>query len=194
MSTLLKSSIAVGLLSVAALAQAVTAGVTVDSSTANVNNPAAAADGVTPANFTDWQTNSAWWNGVAVNPADAVTFKLDKAYRLSSATVTLDWNDLYRFYVSTDGVNFGEQLFSVFGYTDQQVVNSGQVTMSVSFAETAKAYQYVRVQAVFGDGLYSVGEVSFSGSAAPVPEPSALALMLGGMGLVAFVARRRRLR
>lgn len=194
MSVQFKTTLAAALLGLAASAQAVTAGVTVNSSTAGVNNAAEAADGFTPANFTLWTTDSAWWMGGTVNAADTITFKLDQAYHLSAATVTLDWNDLYRFHASTDGVNY-TQLFTSFGVTDQNVVNAGQVTMNVSFAQTALAYQYVRVQAIYGDGFYSVGEVSFSGTAAaPVPEPSAVALMLGGIGLVGFVARRRRAR
>ena len=121
------------------------------------------------------------------------TFALDQAYHLSSATVTLDNNDVYRFYASTDGVSF-TTLFTASGLFDQPAganVSAGQVTMPVSFAETATAYRYVRVQALLGDGAYSVGEVSFGGVAAVVPEPSSLALLLGGVGLVGFVARRR---
>lgn len=190
MAALMKNSVAIGLLALAGVAQAVTAGVTVHSSTGGVTTPGEAADGYTPPDFTLWTTDSASWSGTLANATDTITFKLDQAYHLSSAVVTLDWNDFYRFSVSTNGVNY-TPLFTLSGLTDQSVVNSGQVTMSTSFAPTALAYQYVRVQAIYGDGFYSVGEVSFSGTMAPVPEPSAIALMLGGIGLVGFVARRR---
>ncbi|MFG6430253.1 PEP-CTERM sorting domain-containing protein [Roseateles sp. LYH14W] len=186
MSIQVKSAVAIGLLGLAAAAQATTAGVTVTGNTAGVTNAAFAADGFTPADFTDWQTNAGWWNGFG----ETITFKLDQSYHLSSATVTLDWNDVYRFYASTDGVSY-TTLFTVSGLFDQSTVNSGQVTLPVTFAQTALAYQYVRVQALYGDGFNSVGEVSFSGTAAAVPEPTSLALMLGGIGIVGFVARRR---
>ncbi len=192
MSVSLKSVVAIGLLGLAAAAQASTAGVTVVGSSAAVNNAAFAADGFTPANSTFWQSNAAWWNG----SANTIDFKLDQAYQLSSATVTLDWNDVYRFSGSTDGVNY-TTLFTTSGLFDQPVganVGAGQVTLPVTFAQSADAFRFVRVQALYGDNSYSVGEVSFSGVAAAVPEPSSVALMLAGAGLLGAVARRRRAR
>lgn len=193
MSHSFKSGLAMALLAAVGGAQATTAGVVVLASTPGVTTPGEAADGYTPPDFTLWTTDSASWSGATINATESITFKLDQAYHLSSAVVTLDWNDFYRFSVSTDGVSY-TPLFTLSGLTDQTVVNSGQVTMTASFAATALAYQYVRVQAIFGDGFYSVGEVSFGGTAAAVPEPSAVALMLGGLGLVGFVARRRSVR
>jgi len=189
MSTLSKTLAAVSLTGLMALAQAVPI-VTVVGSTAGVTNAAAAADGVVPANGTPWQTTSAWWTG---NTA-TLTFQLDQAYFLSSAVITADWNDVYRFSASTDGVTF-TQLFTVTGLVDQPPsanVSFGQVTMPISFAPSALAYTFIRVQAIAGDGQNALGEVSFGGVAAPVPEPSTLAFMAAGVGLLGLVARRRR--
>lgn len=189
MVSLSKKLIATSLLGLAASAHAATATVTTVTSSAGVTNAAAAADGFVPADGTFWQTTSGWWNG----NADTITFQLDQGYNLSSAVITADWNDIYRFSVSTDGINY-TQLFTISGLFDQPPsanVSAGQVTMPVSFAQTALAYNYVRVQAIFGDGFNSIGEVSFSGVAAPVPEPGTLAFMAAGVGVLGFVARRR---
>lgn len=81
------------------------------------------------------------------------------------------------------------------GLADQPAnanVSFGQVTMPVSFAPTALAYSYIRVQAIAGDGSNSIGEVRFSGVAAPIPEPGTWALMAAGAGMLGFIARRRR--
>lgn len=181
--------IAAGLLGLAATAHAVP-NVTVLSSTAGVTNAAAAADGFVPANSTPWQTTAGWWTGTA----ETITFKLDQAYFLSAATITADWNDIYRFSASTDGLTY-TQLFTLSGLFDQPAnanVTSGQVTMPVSFAPTALAYTYIRVQALLGDNSYSIGEVRFDGVAAPVPEPGTMAFMAAGVGVLGFLARRRR--
>ena len=191
MRTLNRTAIATvfsALWAVAATAQAAPQVVQV-TATPSVVNAAAAADAFVPANGTVWTTSSAYWDN-----AGSITFKLDQAYRLSALTVTADWNDIYRFSVSTNGVNF-TQLVTVSGLFDQPAganVTAGQVTMPTSFAPTALAYQYVRVESVFGDTHYAIGEVSFAGTAAPVPEPSTLAFMAAGLGVVGFVARRRR--
>lgn len=187
---------ALKLLAIAATLGALTApalasgpSLSVFSATAGITNPGEAVDGFVPANWTDWTTDSAWWD----TPGQALVLKFDQAYKLSSAVVTLDWNDVYRFQVSTDNVTY-KTLFTTSGLWDQPDgadVTAGQVTMPVSFAATATAYSYLRITAIAGDGFASVGEVSLNGTPA-VPEPATLAMMLAGMGVVGLRMRQRR--
>lgn len=161
------------------------------SATAGVTHYPVAADGYAPPNFTPWQTDAAWWD----TPNQSIVFAFDQAYQLSSALVTLDWNDVYKFEVSTDNVSY-VQLFTTSGLWAQPAnanVNAGQVTIPVSFALTANSYSYLRVSGVFGDGFYSVGEVSLQGVAV-VPEPGTLAMMLAGAGVIVLRMRRRQQR
>jgi hypothetical protein len=153
--------------------------------TGGVNTFQQAADGFTPANFTPWQTTSAWWDGPG-----SITFQF-APMKLTSAVVTVDWNDVYQFDVSSDNVNY-VTLFIV-GFWSQNVVNNGQVTLPVNFAPTANAYSFLRVKNVGGDNLSAVGEVSLTGTPA-VPEPATMALMLAGVGVVGLRMRQRRSR
>lgn len=96
----------------------------------------------------------------------------------------------------SDGTGFGIQEFTgiSMGASDGVV---GNVTLSYYQLETAN----------YSTGFLSAGNYSFSISGisdlytseynitvitSPVPEPSAVALMLGGLGLVGFMAARRR--
>ena len=92
-----------------------------------------------------WQVNSAWWDG-----AGSITFQF-APMKLTGAVVTVDWNDTYLFEASADNVNY-YQVFVV-GSWLQNVVNSGQVTVSPAFAATANAYSFLRVKNVGGDNL-----------------------------------------
>lgn len=169
-------------------AQATTVGLTQVSATPGISDAAAAIDGVTPADGTAWDALSAHWSD---SSAETLVYRFDQAYQLSSAVVTTDWNDVYKFEVSTDGSNY-TTLFVASGLWGQQnsSVGWGQVTLPVSFALTALSYNYLRVTSVYGDGARSIGELSLQGVAA-VPEPETWALMGAGLGFVGLRSRRR---
>lgn len=185
----LSALVAAAALSAGAGAQAATIDLTLLSATSGITNAAAVHDGVSPANGTDWQTDSGWWTDYS----QSMVFQFDQAYQLSSAVVTMDWNDVYKFEVSTDGTQY-TPLFVTSGLWNQQgsSIIWGQVTMPVSFAATAQAYSFLRVSGVYGDSAMSIGEISLQGVAAAVPEPESWALMAAGLGMAGLLARRRR--
>ncbi|MEW5787510.1 MAG: PEPxxWA-CTERM sorting domain-containing protein [Pseudomonadota bacterium] len=152
---------------------------------ANVNTPDYAHDGVFPAEWTDWTTTTAWWTGFD----ESMVFEFDQVYVLTHYDVSLDNNDSYEIQFSLDGTTWGLSGAPVdlsIGAGEGNV-GYGMDTFSGDIASIRA--KYARVMAVGGDGYNSVGELSFN--AAPVPEPETYALMLAGLGLVGFAARRR---
>ena len=117
----LRLSLAALAVAAAPAAQALSITPTPISFTGGVNTFTKAADGFTPADWTPWQVNSAWWDG-----AGSITFQF-APMKLTGAVVTVDWNDTYLFEASADNVNY-YQVFVV-GSWLQNVVNSGQVTV-----------------------------------------------------------------
>ena len=75
------------------------------------------------------------------------------------------------------------------GLADTQLFsfNFGTAANSVSLA--AGSYFYVISGLTFGPGVYTLNS---SAVAAPVPEPETYALMLAGLGIVGFMAARRK--
>ena len=151
-----------------------------------INAPEYAHDGVFPVEWTGWTNTTAYWSGTA----EYLIYEFDQLYSLTHYDVSLDNNDSYQIQFSLDGVNWG-----LTGNSSDVNIgsNDGNVGwgMDTFSADMGPLFaRYARVMAVGGDNMYSVGELQFSGVAA-VPEPETYALMLAGLGLVGFAARKR---
>lgn len=91
---------------------------------------------------------------------------------------------------ATDGPDGGEGTlnFTVMGPDGvEETIGNGQ-DGSITFADLSPDTYLLQVDAqVLNEGSYSL-----STSVSPVPEPSTLALMMAGFGLVGFMSNRRR--
>lgn len=192
---LLASGLASGLLAFSLAAHAAPISVASVSATDSYSGQLSSlTDGVFPADYTLWNDpGMVAWTGTST----ALVFDLGSLHTLQDVTLTVDNNDFYFLQVSTNGTQWNA-LTTVLAFDGP--VTSGMDTFSSDASSPdhsafidfqPQLARYVRLSAVGGDNLHSVGEVSFNGVTA-VPEPGAVALTLIGAGVAAVAARRRR--
>ena len=156
----------------------------------SVNGCSYALDGVFPAEWQDWTTETAYWNGFEPQ----VVYDLGGRRQVSGLTVSLDNNDSYLLEISDDGgaswsplLFVGASVGNAGWGMDTFSTLPGHPNHDSGISFTPGTGGLIRVTAVDGDGMYSVGELQFT---AAVPEPGTWALALAGVaGLAAW--RRR---
>ena len=142
-------------------------------------------DGVFVPEMQTWNTGSWWWDeDPSVNNSPVVTtIHLNQLYTIDSFSVQADDNDAYRLEY-WDGAAW-QLAWDIptqpsFGLVTRNSGPLGSITTD-----------FLRFTATGGDNYYAVSEIQAFGVAA-VPEPSTYALMLGGLCMVGYLARRRR--
>lgn len=141
-------------------------------------------------------TNVSWGQGsiAAANPTAGITFTFDQVYDFSTINVYQNEGGSWRarkvrISASTDNVDFSNTT-GIFDLTGGSSVPSTASTVlyTLDVSPLADA-QYVRVELFDANQWVMLSEVDFDG-AAPVPEPSAA--LLGGLGFLALLRRRRK--
>lgn len=140
-----------------------------------------ATDGAFLGTNHQWDIGSLWWQG-DLNTGAQVVIDLNGMFSINSFAVEADNNDTYRIEYNQNGswvTAWDVPINCCYGMqTNTTTLASAIVTDSLRFTATG------------GDNLYSVSEIQAFGQ--PVPEPETYALMLAGLGLVGFAARRRK--
>jgi hypothetical protein len=177
-------------LSTCTAAQAASAPITGLSCTSGITGCAFAGDDAFPAEWQGWQTETAWW----MQFADSVTYTLSAPTLINGLTVSLDNNDSYLIEGSLGGGTWSTLLFvgasvGSVGWgmdTFSTIADHSQYDAGLASNFNPMSASLVRITAVDGDALNSVGELTVSA----VPEPGAWLLMAAGLAGLGLARRR----
>jgi hypothetical protein len=141
-------------------------------------------DGVFVPEMQTWNTGSWWWDeDPSINATPVVTtIHLNQLYTIDSFSVQADDNDTYR-------LEYWDGAAWQLAWNIPTQPSFGLVTRNSGLLPSITT-DFLRFTATGGDNYYAVSEIQAFGAAA-VPEPSTYALMLGGLGMVGYLARRR---
>jgi hypothetical protein len=145
---------------------------------------ASIADGAFRPEFTQWNAGSWWWDedpSVNANPVVTV-ITLNQAYTLDSFAVQADDNDTYR-------LEYWNGATWQLAWDIPTQPSFGLVTRNSGLLAPITTNR-LRFTATGGDDFYAVSEIQAFGVPA-IPEPETYALMLAGLGVMGFIARRR---
>ena len=134
---------------------------------------------------TTWNQGSWWWDeDPTVNASPVVTtIHLNQLYTIDSFVVQADDNDTYR-------LEYWDGTAWQLAWDIPTLLSFGLVTRSSGVLSNFTT-DFLRFTATGGDNYYGVSEIQAFGVAA-VPEPEIYAMLGIGLGLMGFIARRRK--
>jgi hypothetical protein len=151
-------------------------------------NAQSVTDGLFLPTGQQWNLGTVFWNGSGDgDPYNTVTVQLNQLSTVSSLVLQADNNDNY-------GVEYKNAQGSWVSLTTLVPPRSWGLETAQQLLSTPVTTGAFRIRSVAGDGYYSVSEFQAIGTVAAVPEPESFAMLLGGLGLMGAIARRRKQR
>lgn len=144
--------------------------------------PSSIVDGAFLPNGSQWNIGTVFWSGAT--GADSINITLAGAASVSHLDLQADNNDDYA--ISYRDIGGTWHSLATISPHRSWGLDMGSATFAPVIATAFS------ITAAGGDGFYSVSEFQAIGTPLAVPEPETYALMLAGLGAVAWVARRRR--
>ena len=149
-------------------------------------NAQTVTDGQYLPNNQQWNIGTLFWNGAGGGePNTSFTVQLLQKSSVTGFALQADNNDDY-------GVEYKNAQGNWIGLITLSPHRSGGldfVQMTLAAPVVTDAF---RIKSVGGDGFYSVSEFQALGAVVAVPEPETYAMLLAGLGVIATVAKRRR--
>lgn len=148
--------------------------------------PASVTDGVFVTQWQQWNIGTVFWNGSGGGDSNNyIDIALNHQAVINSITLQADNNDDYLIQYRNGAGPWANLL------TISPPRNWGMSTASATLGAPVTADAF-RILSVGGDGYYSVSEFQAFGTVVAVPEPETYAMLLAGLGLMGFIARRKK--
>ena len=145
---------------------------------------ASVTDGQFIPNGQQWNIGTVFWNGTYGGDAsNFVIISLGAPATVASITLQADNNDDYLVQYRNAANNW-QDLVTISPHRSWGM-DMGGATLAAPVTTSA-----FRIRSVGGDGYYSVSEFQANGTIAAVPEPETYSMLLAGLGLLGFAARR----
>lgn len=133
-----------------------------------------------------------WRHGGATSPAVSLAQNLKLEYGFGTTPAGVAWQVPGGSFDFTSPVFGTSAVTSSIGNSTGLLANLGG-TVATNWAQGSTLWiRWVDTDSAGADHGLAIDNVSFSVTAAPVPEPGTCAMLLAGLGAVGFIARRRR--
>ena len=140
--------------------------------------------------FSILNATSATGDWAGVDTLGAFAFK--EIGNVTGATITPNQFTFSSLELNANGCGGGDSGGACFLATPSFVALTDNMSWTIDFTGTGLTFAAPHLKVLFAGGDVGNGHGSLLSQTVPIPEPETYAMMLAGLGLLGFVARRRR--